>query len=90
MGRAWAGRLGVSTVEVSTDAGKSWSEAKLQEPVGSFAWRGWSYDWVAEPGEYLLCVRARDSEGNVQPVEQSWSFQGMGNNTVQRVSVIVD
>jgi DMSO/TMAO reductase YedYZ molybdopterin-dependent catalytic subunit len=89
-GRAWAGRLQVAAVEVSTDGGQSWNKARLEDPVGTFAWRGWSCDWEARPGRYTLCVRARDSEGNVQPVEQPWTFQGMGNNMAQRVDVIVE
>ena len=89
-GRAWAGRLQVSAVEVSTDGGRTWNEATLEDPVDKFAWRGWSYDWQAQPGRYTFCVRARDSEGNAQPVEQPWTFQGMGNNMVQRVDVIVE
>ena len=31
-GRAWAGRLGVSRVEVSVDGGETWSKAQLEEP----------------------------------------------------------
>src|SRR5262245_16844231 len=48
-------------VEVSTDGGKSWSQAELGEPVGRFAWRGWRCMWQARSGRYTLCVRARDS-----------------------------
>jgi len=89
-GRAWAGRLEVLSVEVSTNGGDSWSEADLEEPVGRFAWRGWHYTWQARPGRYTLCVRAGDGEGNVQPFEQPWTYLGMGNNMVQRVDVIVE
>jgi hypothetical protein len=35
-------------------------------------------------------VRATDTEGNVQPVEQPWNYKGMGNNMAQRVSAIVE
>ncbi|MEX0684121.1 MAG: hypothetical protein WD904_13935 [Dehalococcoidia bacterium] len=45
----------------------------------------------ATPGEYELAVRAMDSEGNQQPDDvQNWNYQGMGNNGVQRVRVIVE
>ena len=37
-----------------------------------------------------MAVRATDSEGNVQPDDQDWNYQGMGNNVVQRVRVIVE
>ena len=89
-GRAWAGRLEVTSVEVSTDGGDSWSPADLEEPVGTFAWRGWQYTWQALPGRHTLCVRAGDNEGNLQPFEQPWTYLGMGNNMVQRVDVVVE
>ena len=89
-GRAWAGRLAVSRVEVSLDGGSSWSEAEPGEEVSPYAWRGWSFDWQATPGRYTLCVRATDSEGNVQSVDQMWNYQGMGNNMAQRVDVVVE
>src|SRR3990172_10504561 len=89
-GRAWAGRLAVERVELSADGGKKWSEAKLGEAVSPYAWRAWSCVWEAKPGHHTLCVRARDSEGNVQPTSQVWNYQGMGNNMAQRVDVVVE
>jgi hypothetical protein len=77
-------------VEVSEDGGESWSAAELGEQVGRYAWRAWTYEWRARPGRRTLCVRATDSEGNIQPVEQMWTFHGMGNNMAQRVDVIVE
>ena len=88
-GKAWAGRLEVTKVEVSSDDGMSWHQAELGKQVGRFAWRNWSYKWNAEPGTHYLSVRATDEEGNVQPTAQPWTLQGMGNNLVQRVEVIV-
>ena len=89
-GKAWAGRSGISRVEVSTDGGSTWSDARLEEEVSPYAWRGWSFDWAAVPGSYTLCVRAADTAGNVQPVTQPWNYQGMGNNMVQRVDAVVE
>ena len=88
-GRAWAGRLSISRVEASTDGGSTWSDAKLDEQPSPFAWRGWSCEWDAKSGNHTLCVRATDAEENVQPIEQAWTFQGMGNNMVQRIKVVV-
>jgi hypothetical protein len=51
---------------------------------------GWAFNWEATPGEYTLCARAADTEGNVQPLNQPWNFHGMGNNMVQRVNVVVE
>ena len=88
-GRAWAGRLAVAGVEVSTDGGETWAEATLGKRVGQYAWCEWSYEWQAAPGTYALCVRARDSAGNAQP-DAVWNYQGMGNNMVQQVEVVVE
>lgn len=49
----------------------------------------WSYTWDATPGDHRLSCRATDAAGNVQPVEQRWNVQGMGNNLVQDVPVTV-
>ena len=89
-GRAWAGRLGISRVEVSVDGGKTWMEAQLGEETAPCAWRAWSFTWDARPGNHTLCVRATDSQGEVQPVDQLWNLKGMGNNLVHRVDVIVE
>ena len=89
-GRAWAGRLGISRVETSTDAGATWSDAQLGVQPPRFAWRGWTAQWNAAAGRYTLMVRATDTEGNRQPVKPEWNIQGMGNNMVQSVDVIVE
>ena len=88
-GKAWAGRVHVTRVEVSVDGGASWSEAQLDQSSSPYAWRTWTFRWNARPGEYTLNVRASDANGNVQPVEQQWNFGGYGNNGVQRVNVVV-
>ncbi len=88
-GRAWAGRAGISRVEVSVD-GAAWSDARLEEEAPPYAWRRWSFEWGARAGRYTLSVRATDTEGNVQPVGQQWTYKGVGNNMAQRVDVIVE
>jgi DMSO/TMAO reductase YedYZ molybdopterin-dependent catalytic subunit len=86
-GRAWSGVAPVSRVEVGVDG--AWGDATLEKPVGEFAWRGWMFPWDAMPGEHELGCRARDEAGNVQPVDQPWNYQGMGNNLAQRLAVTV-
>jgi DMSO/TMAO reductase YedYZ molybdopterin-dependent catalytic subunit len=89
-GRAWSGWGPVERVEVSTDGGAGWDDAELAEPLSAFAWRGWTYRWNPEPGEHELCCRATDSDGNTQPLDAPWNFDGFCNNAVQRVRVVVD
>jgi DMSO/TMAO reductase YedYZ molybdopterin-dependent catalytic subunit len=88
-GRAWSGLGRIERVEVSTDAGASWTDADLGEPASPYAWTPWSYTWDPEPGEYELSPRATDAEGNTQPLEQPWNLHGFANNSVQRVPVEV-
>ncbi|MPZ69163.1 MAG: molybdopterin-dependent oxidoreductase [Actinobacteria bacterium] len=86
-GRAWSGTGSIVRVEVGIDG--VWHDADLGEQMGEFTWRGWSFDWDARTGDHVLSCRATDAEGEVQPLEQPWNFQGMGNNTVQTVHVCV-
>jgi hypothetical protein len=86
-GRAWSGSAEITKVEVGVDG--SWWEATLGESVGPFAWRSWSFGWDAVPGEHVLSCRAADAAGAVQPVDQPWNHQGMGNNSVQTVAVTI-
>lgn len=86
-GRAWSGNGGIARVEIGVDG--QWAIAKLDPPVGEFAWRGWRAEWTATPGAHELACRATDTAGELQPLHPVWNYQGMGNNAVQRVSVTV-
>jgi DMSO/TMAO reductase YedYZ molybdopterin-dependent catalytic subunit len=86
-GRAWSGHAKIARVEVAIDG--AWTDARLREALGPFAWAKWSATWEATPGEHVLSCRATDAAGNVQPTEQPWNAQGMGNNLVQSVRVTV-
>ena len=54
-----------------------------------FAWRGWTFEWDAPPGEHELCCRATDAAGNTQPATREWNPGGYCNNAPQRVRVRV-
>lgn len=86
-GRAWSGSAQVTRVEVGVDG--TWAAAALEEPVGAFAWRGWSWEWEAAPGEHVLSCRATSADGATQPEIQPWNVQGLGNNLVQEIPVTV-
>ena len=80
----------MTRVEVSVDGGASWADAALEPAPGRWEWRRWTYRWEAlPPGPVELLARASDADGNVQPVDQPWNAQGMGNNMTQRVPVVV-
>jgi DMSO/TMAO reductase YedYZ molybdopterin-dependent catalytic subunit len=86
-GRAWSGCAPIVRVEVGLDG--DWFEARLDDPVGAWAWRGWSLDWDAAPGDHVLSCRATDETGATQPLDPPWNVQGMGNNLVQQVLLTV-
>jgi sulfane dehydrogenase subunit SoxC len=91
-GRAWSGWGEITRVELSTDGGRTWEDAKLGPAPGPWAWHGWSYDWTPSgPGSYELACRATDMHGNTQPdsPQENWNLGGYVNNAVHRVQVTV-
>ena len=89
-GRAWSGRAPIARVEVSSDAGATWSEARVERDLaGPWAWCRWSVTWDAPRGDHVLCCRATDELGESQPLEPEWNLGGYENNAVHRVPVTV-
>ena len=86
-GRAWSGTAAITRVEFGVDG--EWTDATLDAPIGEFAWRGWSADWDATPGDHALTCRATDAAGRTQPLEQVWNVGGYCNNMVQTVTLTV-
>ena len=70
-GVAWAPHRGIDRVEVSTDDGGTWNDARLAAQLDDDVWRQYVYDWKAEPGKYTLKVRATDGEGETQTEEEA-------------------
>src|SRR3954466_15043683 len=92
-GRAWSGGTPIRRVELSADGGRTWADARLDDPAGRHGWAGWSWAWDAtERGDYELWVRATDANGDTQPLDAAdvWNQGGYGVNAVQRVRVRVD
>jgi len=66
-GLAWSGRGKVRRVDVSTDGGRNWRTARLQEPVQSKALTRFRIDWTWNGAPALLQSRVIDETGFVQP-----------------------
>ena len=66
-GLAWSGRGKVRRVDVSTDGGRNWRTARLQEPVHTKALTRFRIDWNWDGGPALLQSRVIDETGYVQP-----------------------
>ena len=92
-------QVAVQTIEDESDDGSDsstsldelrWHDAKLQSQTSPFSWQGWQYDWTADPGHHRLFCRARNADGQVQPLQPPWDRGGFGNNAVQAVDVWVE
>ena len=66
-GLAWSGRGRVKRVDVSTDGGRNWRTARLQEPVLTKALTRFRIDWTWDGSGALLQSRVIDETGYVQP-----------------------
>jgi DMSO/TMAO reductase YedYZ molybdopterin-dependent catalytic subunit len=70
-GIVFASDVGVAKVEVSTDGGATWNEARLLRGPTHLTWGEWRYDWSpAAAGRATLIVRATDNSGAVQPLAE--------------------
>jgi hypothetical protein len=79
---------GISKVEVSTNGGKTWKDAKLDPELGKYSWRRWRYAWKPAAGKYRLMARATNSAGEKQTTSQ-WNRSGYARNVIESVDVIV-
>ena len=71
-GAAWACDAEITKVELSTDGGVTWKDAKLLGESNPNAWRLWEFNWQTplSPGTQTLIARATDSRGLTQPVNR--------------------
>ncbi len=76
-GLAWSGRGRIARVEVSVDAGRTWTDARLQGPVLSKCPVRFRSLWRWDGRETVIVSRATDETGYVQPtVHDLWRARG--------------
>lgn len=66
-GIAWSGRGKITGVQISTDNGKKWAPAKLQEPILDKAHTYFRYLWRWDGSATAIMSRAVDETGYTQP-----------------------
>jgi sulfane dehydrogenase subunit SoxC len=86
-GLAWSGSGRITRVEITTDGGKSWANAQLQEPRLPIAFTRFRLPWRFDGREAVIASRATDETGYVQPsrealiavrgVNSGYHFNGM-------------
>lgn len=87
-GLAWSGRGKVKRVDVSTDGGRNWHPARLQEPVMSKCLTRFRYPWNWNGEMTYVQSRCIDETGYVQPtISQLRKVRGTNpiynNNAIQ-------
>jgi DMSO/TMAO reductase YedYZ molybdopterin-dependent catalytic subunit len=69
-GVAFAGDRGILKVEVSSDGGATWKEARIKDPLSPYTWVLWATELnVTTKGNYKIVVRATDKTGKIQTSE---------------------
>jgi sulfane dehydrogenase subunit SoxC len=94
-GLAWSGRGRISRVEVSTNGGASWSNAKIDEPRLTKAFSRFRFAWKWDGSETQLQSRCADETGYVQPtlaalVEVRGLNSNYHNNAIKAWKVAAD
>jgi len=79
----------VERVEISADAGKTWTPASFDSPAVPFCWRLWTAKINVRSATRALLVRAADSSGNLQPETVPWNLKGYMLNAWHQTQVVV-
>jgi sulfite dehydrogenase len=80
---------GIRRVEVSTDGGKTWGDARLDAVIDKYSWRRWRADWrPQQAGKYTLQCRATNATGETQP-DYEWNHGGYRRRVIQSLDVEV-
>ena len=87
-GLAWSGRGRITRVEVSADAGRSWTPARIDGPVQSKAFVRFRLPWRWDGKAAVLQSRCTDDTGYRQPtLDQLRAVRGLRsvdhNNAIQ-------
>jgi len=86
-GFAFDGGAGVKEVELSTDGGKTWQQAKLGTDLGKYSFREWQLAVTLLAGRHELMVRATNNAGATQPAVAMWNPAGYMRNVIETTTV---
>ena len=88
VGWALAGPSGIRRVQVCTDGGKTWHDARLMANPSPYIWTVWKYRFApAAPGQFEVRVRATAGDGVTQAVSDPQTGSGMSGQPVMTLSV---
>jgi sulfite oxidase len=85
-GVAWTGTGTVERVEISSDGGRTWQQARFTSEPRPGTWRLWEADAaIPSAGEQRVRARATDTAGHTQPEHAAPNPGGYGNNSIHEV-----
>ncbi len=88
-GIAWDGGYGITRVDISSDGGKSWTEAALGQDLGRYAFRPWTAQLPPSAGKVTVMARATNSIGQTQTSKLIHNPAGYHHNVVQRMTLTI-
>jgi sulfane dehydrogenase subunit SoxC len=80
-GLAWSGNGKIERVEITTDGGRTWTAAQLQEPRLPIALTRFRMPWRFEGRDAVIASRAIDETGYVQPSREEL-VAARGSNSI--------
>jgi hypothetical protein len=89
-GVAWDGGYGIIRVAISADGGQSWRDAVLGPVGGRFAFRPWSYRFMADGrGMRRIMAKATNRIGQTQVDTLLFNPPGYHNNVVKPTTIVI-
>ena len=89
-GIAWDAGYGISTVDLSIDAGQTWRPAKRGKDLGRFAFRTFAYSLTPKNrGRLIVMARGANKIGQTQTSELILNPAGYHHNVIQSLTLNV-
>jgi len=98
-GLAWSGGGAIHRVEVSTDGGRHWHEAQIQQPAHPKAHTRFRFPWYWDGKEAVIQSRCMDDQGDIQPTlaemnkiwgvnTDFWLSKERGEHRIQHLNMV--
>lgn len=92
--RGWAAASGrgIARVDISSDGGRTWRQARLEPRRSPWSWVFWEAEIEIGAGEHELVVRAWDAAGQTQPAlpDDTWNVKGYLSAAWHRVVIVAE
>ena len=82
-GIALGGAVGVRAVDLSTDAGATWTPVALGTDQGRYSFRAWQATLDLPAGASTVLVRATNTDGLAQPATPIWNPSGFMRDVIE-------